>query len=144
MCTCTVVPVKVVSDSRPCPDAHIFVLIQGVKIYDISSKQRITNVLRDNSSLRPDMYPCSLCWKDNTTLIIGWGSSVKVCLFSLNFFLWFVCFFANKYSISFLCMCFRFVLWRSVTLPKWEIYLVAMSRLVNLGLSYLNTYDFDP
>ncbi|KAI2649119.1 hypothetical protein H4Q32_020331 [Labeo rohita] len=51
----------------------------GVKIYDISSKQRITNVLRDNNNLRPDMYPCSLCWKDNTTLIIGWGSSVKVC-----------------------------------------------------------------
>ncbi|KAI4885937.1 hypothetical protein NFI96_011058 [Prochilodus magdalenae] len=52
----------------------------GVKIYDISSKQRITNVLRDNTSLRPDMYPCSLCWKDNTTLIIGWGSSVKICV----------------------------------------------------------------
>uniref|UniRef100_A0A8B9L2V7 VPS41 subunit of HOPS complex n=1 Tax=Astyanax mexicanus TaxID=7994 RepID=A0A8B9L2V7_ASTMX len=51
----------------------------GVKIYDISTKQRITNVLRDNTSLRPDMYPCSLCWKDNTTLIIGWGSSVKIC-----------------------------------------------------------------
>uniref|UniRef100_A0A672T736 Vacuolar protein sorting-associated protein 41 homolog n=1 Tax=Sinocyclocheilus grahami TaxID=75366 RepID=A0A672T736_SINGR len=27
----------------------------GVKIYDISSKQRITNVLRDNTNLRPDM-----------------------------------------------------------------------------------------
>uniref|UniRef100_A0A674CTS8 Vacuolar protein sorting-associated protein 41 homolog n=1 Tax=Salmo trutta TaxID=8032 RepID=A0A674CTS8_SALTR len=51
----------------------------GVKIYDISTKQRITNVLRDNVSLRPDMYPCSLCWKDNSTLIIGWGSSVKIC-----------------------------------------------------------------
>uniref|UniRef100_A0A8C7L002 Vacuolar protein sorting-associated protein 41 homolog n=1 Tax=Oncorhynchus kisutch TaxID=8019 RepID=A0A8C7L002_ONCKI len=51
----------------------------GVKIYDISTKQRITNVFRDNVSLRPDMYPCSLCWKDNSTLIIGWGSSVKIC-----------------------------------------------------------------
>lgn len=55
-------------------------MCQGVKIYDIGSKQRITNVLRDNTSLRPDMYPCSLCWKDNTTLIIGWGASVKVCV----------------------------------------------------------------
>lgn len=55
---------------------------QGVKIYDISTKQRITNVLRDNVSLRPDMYPCSLCWKDNTTLIVGWGTSIKVCFFS--------------------------------------------------------------
>uniref|UniRef100_A0A8C7YMU2 Vacuolar protein sorting-associated protein 41 homolog n=1 Tax=Oryzias sinensis TaxID=183150 RepID=A0A8C7YMU2_9TELE len=51
----------------------------GVKIYDISTKQRITNVLRDNVSLRPDMYPCSLCWKDNTTLIVGWGTSIKIC-----------------------------------------------------------------
>uniref|UniRef100_A0A3B3TDL1 Vacuolar protein sorting-associated protein 41 homolog n=1 Tax=Paramormyrops kingsleyae TaxID=1676925 RepID=A0A3B3TDL1_9TELE len=52
----------------------------GVKIYDISTKQRITNVVRDNMSLRPDMYPCSLCWKDNCTLIIGWGTSVKICV----------------------------------------------------------------
>ncbi|MBN3324662.1 VPS41 protein, partial [Atractosteus spatula] len=51
----------------------------GVRIYDFSTKQRITTVLRDNTSLRPDMYPCSLCWKDNTTLIIGWGTSVKIC-----------------------------------------------------------------
>uniref|UniRef100_H2M7Z1 Vacuolar protein sorting-associated protein 41 homolog n=1 Tax=Oryzias latipes TaxID=8090 RepID=H2M7Z1_ORYLA len=58
----------------------------GVKIYDISTKQRITNVLRDNVSLRPDMYPCSLCWKDNTTLIVGWGTSIKVRISSLPFF----------------------------------------------------------
>uniref|UniRef100_A0A8C3XXM7 Vacuolar protein sorting-associated protein 41 homolog n=1 Tax=Catharus ustulatus TaxID=91951 RepID=A0A8C3XXM7_CATUS len=51
----------------------------GVKILDMVSKQRITNVPRDDISLRPDMYPCSLCWKDNLTLIIGWGNSVKIC-----------------------------------------------------------------
>ncbi|GAB1297941.1 Vacuolar protein sorting-associated protein 41 homolog [Apodemus speciosus] len=51
----------------------------GVKIFDITSKQRITNVPRDDISLRPDMYPCSLCWKDNLTLIIGWGTSIKIC-----------------------------------------------------------------
>ncbi|ELW70396.1 Vacuolar protein sorting-associated protein 41 like protein [Tupaia chinensis] len=51
----------------------------GVKIFDITSKQRITNVPRDDISLRPDMYPCSLCWKDTVTLIIGWGTSVKIC-----------------------------------------------------------------
>lgn len=51
---------------------------QGVKIFDVIAKQRITNVPRDDISLRPDMYPCSLCWKDNLTLIIGWGNSVKV------------------------------------------------------------------
>lgn len=62
----------------------LLVYLQGVKIYDISTKQRITNVLRDNVSLRPDMYPCSLCWKDNTTLIVGWGSSIKVCFVSCS------------------------------------------------------------
>ncbi|XP_030059835.1 vacuolar protein sorting-associated protein 41 homolog [Microcaecilia unicolor] len=51
----------------------------GVKILDIVTRQRITNVPRDDTSLRPDMYPCSLCWKDNLTLIIGWGNSVKIC-----------------------------------------------------------------
>nr|KAF6470533.1 VPS41 subunit of HOPS complex [Molossus molossus] len=51
----------------------------GVKIFDITTKQRITNVPRDDISLRPDMYPCSLCWKDSVTLIIGWGTSVKIC-----------------------------------------------------------------
>lgn len=61
--------------SRGCTCDFIF---QGVKIFDITSKQRITNVPRDDVSLRPDMYPCSLCWKDNVTLIIGWGTSVKV------------------------------------------------------------------
>ncbi|XP_072427274.1 vacuolar protein sorting-associated protein 41 homolog [Chiloscyllium punctatum] len=52
----------------------------GVKIYDASSKQRITNISRDNTNFRPDMYLCSLCWKDNITLIIGWATSVKVCV----------------------------------------------------------------
>uniref|UniRef100_H3AZP1 Vacuolar protein sorting-associated protein 41 homolog n=2 Tax=Latimeria chalumnae TaxID=7897 RepID=H3AZP1_LATCH len=51
----------------------------GVRIYDVSSKQKITTVPRDNTSLRPDMYPCSICWKDNVTLIIGWGTSIKIC-----------------------------------------------------------------
>ncbi|XP_073534361.1 vacuolar protein sorting-associated protein 41 homolog [Phyllobates terribilis] len=51
----------------------------GVKILDIITRQRITNVPRDDTSLRPDMYPCSLFWKDNLTLVIGWGKSVKIC-----------------------------------------------------------------
>ncbi|KAM4688354.1 vacuolar protein sorting-associated protein 41 homolog [Discoglossus pictus] len=51
----------------------------GVKIFDIMTRQRITNVPRDDVSLRPDMYPCSLFWKDSLTLVIGWGKSVKIC-----------------------------------------------------------------
>lgn len=26
------------------------------------------------------MYRCSLCWKDDKTLLIGWGDKIKVCL----------------------------------------------------------------
>ncbi|XP_063778599.1 vacuolar protein sorting-associated protein 41 homolog isoform X1 [Pseudophryne corroboree] len=51
----------------------------GIKIFDIITRQRITNVPRDDTSLRPDMYPCSLFWKDSLTLVIGWGKSVKIC-----------------------------------------------------------------
>ncbi|CAH1788445.1 unnamed protein product [Owenia fusiformis] len=53
---------------------------QGVKIYDMSSKRRITFIARDNPKLRPELYRCNLCWKDTTTLLIGWGDSVKVCV----------------------------------------------------------------
>uniref|UniRef100_A0A8C5PZ75 Vacuolar protein sorting-associated protein 41 homolog n=1 Tax=Leptobrachium leishanense TaxID=445787 RepID=A0A8C5PZ75_9ANUR len=51
----------------------------GVKIYDSTTRLRISNIPRDDTSLRPDMYPCSLFWKDNLTLVIGWGKSVKAC-----------------------------------------------------------------
>ena len=51
----------------------------GVKIYDCQSKQRITYINRDDGSPRPELYRCNLCWRDNRTLLIGWGNSVKVC-----------------------------------------------------------------
>ncbi|XP_064648417.1 vacuolar protein sorting-associated protein 41 homolog [Lineus longissimus] len=52
----------------------------GVKIYDTSTKKRITNIPRDhNKKLRPELYRCSLCWKDDTTLLIGWGDTIKMC-----------------------------------------------------------------
>ncbi|KAM3928991.1 vacuolar protein sorting-associated protein 41 homolog [Leptodactylus fuscus] len=51
----------------------------GVKIIDVMTRQRISNVPREDKTLRPDMYPCSLFWKDNLTLVIGWGKSVKIC-----------------------------------------------------------------
>ena len=74
-----------------------------MKIFDITSKQRITNVPRDDISLRPDMYPCSLCWKDNVTLIIGWGTSVKVGL--LVFLLSSCCYRAtDRWSRGILCV----------------------------------------
>jgi len=29
-------------------------------------------------SLRPELYRCCLCWKDDRTLLIGWANSIKV------------------------------------------------------------------
>ncbi|XP_077978241.1 vacuolar protein sorting-associated protein 41 homolog [Glandiceps talaboti] len=52
----------------------------GVKIYDVSSKRRITYIARDHdTSLRPEIYRCHLCWKDDVTLLIGWADRIKIC-----------------------------------------------------------------
>ena len=32
------------------------------------------------SQLRPEIYRCNLCWKDEKVLLIGWGDMVKVCV----------------------------------------------------------------
>ncbi|GIY61763.1 vacuolar protein sorting-associated protein 41 homolog [Caerostris darwini] len=51
-----------------------------VRVYDISSSRTITVIQRDHDpSLRSDLYRCNLYWKDNSTLLIGWANSVKVC-----------------------------------------------------------------
>ncbi|CAB3979402.1 vacuolar sorting-associated 41 homolog [Paramuricea clavata] len=51
----------------------------GVKVYDVSLKQLITNIRREPNSPRPQVYRCNLFWKDNTTLIVGWANIVQVC-----------------------------------------------------------------
>ena len=51
----------------------------GVKLFDCSSRTRISYVCREDNAPRPDLYQCDLCWKDDTTLFIGWGKAVKIC-----------------------------------------------------------------
>ncbi|KAL5007431.1 hypothetical protein ScPMuIL_016237 [Solemya velum] len=51
----------------------------GVKIYDMISRSRITFITKDHD-LRPDLYRCHLCWKDNRTLLLGWGTKIKICV----------------------------------------------------------------
>lgn len=52
----------------------------NVRIFDMTTKAVITVVKFDHdSALRPDAYKCALYWKDDTTLFLGWGDSVKVC-----------------------------------------------------------------
>jgi hypothetical protein len=51
---------------------------QGVKIYDTSSGQRIGYIDRGANAPRAELFKCSLQWKDDTTLIIGWADHIKV------------------------------------------------------------------
>ncbi|KAG1220949.1 hypothetical protein G6F35_006336 [Rhizopus arrhizus] len=50
----------------------------GIKIYDTVSQLRITYIDRPQASPRADLYKCRLCWKNDTTLLIGWADTVKV------------------------------------------------------------------
>ncbi|PIK53217.1 putative vacuolar protein sorting-associated protein 41-like [Apostichopus japonicus] len=55
-------------------------LIEGVRVFDMSEKRRISFIERDpNQKLRPEIVPCSLCWKNESTLLIGWAKSIKIC-----------------------------------------------------------------
>ncbi|XP_072029867.1 vacuolar protein sorting-associated protein 41 homolog isoform X2 [Amphiura filiformis] len=53
----------------------------GVKIYDVIAKRRITFIKRDHDeNLRTELYRCNLCWKDKSTLLVGWADRIKVCV----------------------------------------------------------------
>ncbi|XP_071478787.1 vacuolar protein sorting-associated protein 41 homolog [Diadema antillarum] len=52
----------------------------GVKVYDMHSKRRITFIKRSHpETMRPELYRCNLCWKDDNTLLIGWANTIKIC-----------------------------------------------------------------
>nr|XP_022306822.1 vacuolar protein sorting-associated protein 41 homolog isoform X4 [Crassostrea virginica] len=51
----------------------------GVKIFDMSSRTRITFISKDHS-YRADLYKCNMCWKDGQTLLLAWADKVKVCI----------------------------------------------------------------
>lgn len=52
---------------------------QGVHVYDMSVRKRISFIVWEDLSVRKESVRCNLCWKDEKTLLIGWGKSVKVC-----------------------------------------------------------------
>lgn len=63
-----------------CGDLIAWANDQGVRVYDTAEKRRISFIERDHDQrLRPEIYPCSLCWKDVNTLLIGWANSIKIC-----------------------------------------------------------------
>ncbi|CAG5117731.1 unnamed protein product, partial [Candidula unifasciata] len=51
----------------------------GVKVYDVSSKTKITKIDKDHD-MRPELCVCQLVWRDTKTLLIGWGDRVKICV----------------------------------------------------------------
>ncbi|KAM3580631.1 Vacuolar protein sorting-associated protein 41 [Umbelopsis sp. WA50703] len=50
----------------------------GVKMYDTATNLRMTYIDRPAGSPRGDLYRCRMCWKDDTTLLIGWANMVKI------------------------------------------------------------------
>ena len=65
----------------------------GVMIYDTAAQERISyidrptnrymNCARDPSP-RADLYKCRLAWRDDTTLLIGWATCLKVAFWCLS------------------------------------------------------------
>ncbi len=49
-----------------------------MKLYDTTSGQRIGYIDRGANAPRPELFKCSLLWKDDHTLIIGWADHIKV------------------------------------------------------------------
>ncbi|XP_022729889.1 vacuolar protein sorting-associated protein 41 homolog isoform X2 [Durio zibethinus] len=56
----------------------------GVKVYDVGNDQRITFIERPRGSPRPEILLPHLVWQDDTLLVIGWGTSVKIAAIRKN------------------------------------------------------------
>ncbi|XP_078150980.1 vacuolar protein sorting 41 [Carex rostrata] len=50
----------------------------GVKIYDMASNQRIAFIERPRGTPRAEILLPHLVWQDDTLLVIGWGTSIKI------------------------------------------------------------------
>ncbi|XP_031262566.1 vacuolar protein sorting-associated protein 41 homolog [Pistacia vera] len=56
----------------------------GVKVYDVANDQRITFIERPRGSPRPEILLPHLVWQDDSLLVIGWGTSVKIASIRTN------------------------------------------------------------
>ncbi|KAG9442877.1 hypothetical protein H6P81_018731 [Aristolochia fimbriata] len=50
----------------------------GVKLLDMANDQRLTFIERPRGSPRPELLIPHLVWQDDSLLVIGWGTSVKI------------------------------------------------------------------
>lgn len=51
---------------------------RGVRIYDTHSASRIGFIPRPEDSPRADLFPCSILWQSDSTLVIAWGDFIKI------------------------------------------------------------------
>ncbi|RWS26604.1 vacuolar protein sorting-associated protein 41-like protein [Leptotrombidium deliense] len=51
----------------------------SVRVFDMEDKVLITVIKRDHDII-PEIYRCTLCWKEEGLLLIGWGDSMKICV----------------------------------------------------------------
>ncbi|KAJ6344892.1 hypothetical protein OIU78_007725 [Salix suchowensis] len=56
----------------------------GVKVYDVATDQIITFIERPRGSLHPELLLPHLVWQDDTLLVIGWGTFVKIASIRAN------------------------------------------------------------
>ncbi|KAK1272690.1 hypothetical protein QJS04_geneDACA019150 [Acorus gramineus] len=56
----------------------------GVKVYDMANNQRLTFIERPQRSPRPELLLPQLVWQDDTLLVIGWGTCVKIAAIRTN------------------------------------------------------------
>lgn len=52
--------------------------VQGVKLYDTTTGQRIGYIDRGAHAPRAELFKCSMIWKDDHTLVIAWADYIKV------------------------------------------------------------------
>ncbi|KEH29938.1 putative chromatin regulator PHD family [Medicago truncatula] len=56
----------------------------GVKVYDTANDRRITFIERPRGCPHPELLIPHLVWQDDTVLVIGWGTSVKIASIKTN------------------------------------------------------------
>ncbi|XP_004250993.1 vacuolar protein sorting-associated protein 41 homolog [Solanum lycopersicum] len=56
----------------------------GVKVYDAANDQRITFIERPRGSPHPELLVPHIVWQDDTVLVVGWGTSVKIASIKTN------------------------------------------------------------
>ncbi|RMZ95803.1 vacuolar sorting-associated 41 -like protein, partial [Brachionus plicatilis] len=70
----------IIRNIKWCNDLIAWSNEKGVKIYSLAESKIMSFIAKDHeSSLRDELYRCSLLWQDKDSLIIGWADRFKIC-----------------------------------------------------------------